>query len=751
MPHLFGNEGKLPSNPPLTGSLRVAHLDNSLDFIALSWLCALGTTKNCYDALKQIRCSLGSGAERISIWVDSICIDQNNNHEKEVQIPLMQEIYRFASEVVMWLGEGNNKTDRAMLYMQDVARQGQRLPLGYLAARDQKGRLQQKAKLEAEMGKDTWVGMVPLWRWRRQRNMAGVQLEEILDCEWTHCAWTFQELILARHPIMMCATKMMDWDDWRNDFMAWLSLNGSNHPVSPRVLKYWTHPIDLWFGFLRTDDFQPHEMSRDMGPILPNENLTSFNARFRAAPKRPALRFYQTYPFLWILLFLIISCGLLKVCLFAIQLWNPVSVVVIVRRITLTFAIGGVIAVKCTQVMEQALDLEDSHTPWFMKSKDINLEFSKSRTLDSIRSALRERSATEACDKAFSLHGIIKACGTKTSAPDYSRPASEAYRLLLEALIQWGPRAIMLVLDAGGQKQGASWVPDSTKPGPSEWLTTRYQLTPDDGSTPTLTSCPWWGIFTPKSNLIHLKSPLVCIKGIIVGHPSKLTPSDWFEQGLESSIRIFLNWHQKGIHSYNIQVQRDGDTVLRYQFAVLEGLVRHRRELIGRTTMEELLNIPCKRPRKPWEAPLDFSDRVSDFKTYCRLWDLIQTTQQLEQLMEQIKRVEYKIEWDCMVKTIKQLGRDRRNLFVMSGLNYTTTMCRWLGSGPVDMQPNDKISMFEGIPTPMVLRHAHQAKYTNEYRVVGVVLVRGFMDGRINRHDGPVCPRWADCQDVLLV
>lgn len=51
-----------------------------------------------------------------TLWVDSICINQNDNDERSQQVRLMGEIYRRASTVLIWLGEDVNdegKTDQA--------------------------------------------------------------------------------------------------------------------------------------------------------------------------------------------------------------------------------------------------------------------------------------------------------------------------------------------------------------------------------------------------------------------------------------------------------------------------------------------------------------------------------------------------------------------------------------------------------------------------------------------------------------
>ncbi|KAF2815336.1 uncharacterized protein BDZ99DRAFT_378421, partial [Mytilinidion resinicola] len=48
---------------------------------------------------------------------DSICINQKNIEEKNKQIPLMDEIYIWATQVYIRLGHGNAKSDRVVAYL----------------------------------------------------------------------------------------------------------------------------------------------------------------------------------------------------------------------------------------------------------------------------------------------------------------------------------------------------------------------------------------------------------------------------------------------------------------------------------------------------------------------------------------------------------------------------------------------------------------------------------------------------------
>jgi len=70
----------------------------------------LHITQNLYTALLRLQDHLCSRV----IWIDAICIDQAKEEEKEKQIPLIAEIYAKARCVVVWLGEAEDDSDRAL-------------------------------------------------------------------------------------------------------------------------------------------------------------------------------------------------------------------------------------------------------------------------------------------------------------------------------------------------------------------------------------------------------------------------------------------------------------------------------------------------------------------------------------------------------------------------------------------------------------------------------------------------------------
>lgn len=64
--------------------------------------------RNCESALRHLR----RRRTTTVLWVDAVCINQQDDRERAQQISLMGSIHRFATSVVIWLGEGTKNTAR---------------------------------------------------------------------------------------------------------------------------------------------------------------------------------------------------------------------------------------------------------------------------------------------------------------------------------------------------------------------------------------------------------------------------------------------------------------------------------------------------------------------------------------------------------------------------------------------------------------------------------------------------------------
>ncbi|KAK0710171.1 heterokaryon incompatibility, partial [Lasiosphaeria miniovina] len=138
--------------------------------------CPCLINSNLHAALTELR---REDEERI-VWIDVICINQEDVVEKSIHVPLMHHVYQRASRVVIWLGRPSQDSDEAMTHV-DILLQERtiggfisRLACGDAAAEQQKPSimLQPFARL---FGRPWWTRM-----------------------------WVLQEVYHASNAIVMC-------------------------------------------------------------------------------------------------------------------------------------------------------------------------------------------------------------------------------------------------------------------------------------------------------------------------------------------------------------------------------------------------------------------------------------------------------------------------------------------------------------------------------------------------------------------
>src|SRR6266536_3659309 len=70
-------------------------------------------TSNLYVALQHLRFR---DEDRI-LWIDAICINQDNKQERGHQVQQMSYIYKEAEQVIVWLGQGTEESNLIMDFM----------------------------------------------------------------------------------------------------------------------------------------------------------------------------------------------------------------------------------------------------------------------------------------------------------------------------------------------------------------------------------------------------------------------------------------------------------------------------------------------------------------------------------------------------------------------------------------------------------------------------------------------------------
>ncbi|KAF9639390.1 heterokaryon incompatibility [Lasiodiplodia theobromae] len=128
------------------------------------------------------------------MWIDQICIDQSNQREKELQIPLMSKIYRYAINTVVWLGEASEGSDNAVELLKFIGTAFQ-LTVDAPAPEDFE-------RLLLPSPQD------PLWK----------HLWDLSNRAWFNRLWIVQECILSDNLWVMCGSTTIIWEELTNGF-----------------------------------------------------------------------------------------------------------------------------------------------------------------------------------------------------------------------------------------------------------------------------------------------------------------------------------------------------------------------------------------------------------------------------------------------------------------------------------------------------------------------------------------------------
>ncbi|KAF5000053.1 hypothetical protein FGRMN_2064 [Fusarium graminum] len=128
----------------LAGDLHLPWRHEWGDFVALSYVwghptrsdgepdhtitvngCPFQVTPNLYYALAQLRKSHRI-QQGFRIWVDAVCINQNDTEERGQQVARMRDIYQLAWQVVIWLGPEDQDSSLALCALHWLARESER-------------------------------------------------------------------------------------------------------------------------------------------------------------------------------------------------------------------------------------------------------------------------------------------------------------------------------------------------------------------------------------------------------------------------------------------------------------------------------------------------------------------------------------------------------------------------------------------------------------------------------------------------
>jgi hypothetical protein len=164
----------------------------------------LRVTINLATALRHLRDS-----RIISyLWADAICINQDDDQEKAIQVTQMGEVYKAARHTIIWLGEATVQTDEMLSCIRDARKQIQAWK--GLRRTDASGEPDVSDGSDQSESADQWGGSEAS---EEDDSLDLEGLEVLIDLPWFTRVWIYQELIFSPDPWLQCGRTRVRWMD----------------------------------------------------------------------------------------------------------------------------------------------------------------------------------------------------------------------------------------------------------------------------------------------------------------------------------------------------------------------------------------------------------------------------------------------------------------------------------------------------------------------------------------------------------
>lgn len=153
--------------------------------------------RNLHSALKHLRFSDRSR----TLWIDAICIDQENTSEKNSQVSFMARIYNQATHVCVWLGETSGSSDLAVNFISRVVN------------------LEDFDRLVADpRTPNEWAA-----------------LSDLMKRQWFSRRWVVQEIALAKRATLYCGKAKVDWSDFAVAVSLFEAVEKNGHLITKSI------------------------------------------------------------------------------------------------------------------------------------------------------------------------------------------------------------------------------------------------------------------------------------------------------------------------------------------------------------------------------------------------------------------------------------------------------------------------------------------------------------------------------------
>jgi Heterokaryon incompatibility protein (HET) len=151
-----------------------------------------------FHALQQIR----EPNTAVAIWVDAICTNREEMKRRAAWTLRMRDIYKYADEVIVWLGKGDEETQKGMNFLH--------------------GFWEERPKLRLELG-EYLFGPLSLVPWNG--------ICKLLRTTWWTRIWTLQEFMVAKELQIQCGDKQIPWRCLQ-EFTRFVDLESKSYQLS---------------------------------------------------------------------------------------------------------------------------------------------------------------------------------------------------------------------------------------------------------------------------------------------------------------------------------------------------------------------------------------------------------------------------------------------------------------------------------------------------------------------------------------
>ncbi|KAM0215037.1 hypothetical protein ACHAQD_008544 [Fusarium lateritium] len=210
----------------------------------------IGIRPNLASALRHLR----SVDETRVLWIDAICINQDDISERNEQVKRMTNIYAFAHQVVAWLGEEADNSKHAFATLQHISQQLEATKGGRVIAAP--------GATEPRLWRNDHAPDLDMQTWQA--------LMQFVQRDWFYRLWCWQEINLAGRGQMQCGSDKIQWNDF---WLAILCLNNKDTSLNINFRERCRHIVFLKYGTRGHSMANILDVSRSKGCVNPRDKI----------------------------------------------------------------------------------------------------------------------------------------------------------------------------------------------------------------------------------------------------------------------------------------------------------------------------------------------------------------------------------------------------------------------------------------------------------------------------------------------